>query len=132
MVAPSSMTLGGIVKHLTYVEDVWFSVWLQGRDPVPPWNTVDWTADPDWDWHSAASDEPAQLLAAWEATALRSNGRVSEALAIGGMGVLAKRTWPDGRSPSLRWILCHMIEEYARHNGHADIIRESVNGSKGE
>ncbi|HEV8456252.1 MAG TPA: DUF664 domain-containing protein [Gemmatimonadales bacterium] len=45
---------------------------------------------------------------------------------------LARRTWPDGRAPSLRWILCHMIEEYARHNGHADLIRESVDGLTGE
>jgi hypothetical protein len=57
---------------------------------------------------------------------------VSEALAGGGLAKLAVRTWPDGRSPSLRWIICHMIEEYARHNGHADLIRESVDGVTGE
>jgi hypothetical protein len=49
-----------------------------------------------------------------------------------GLGRLAERTWPDGRSPSLRWILCHMIEEYARHNGHADLLRESIDGATGE
>ena len=54
------------------------------------------------------------------------------AMADGGLGRLARRTWPDGRAPSLRWILCHMIEEYARHNGHADLIRESVDGLTGE
>ena len=47
-----------------------------------------------------------------------------------GLGRLATRTWPDGRSPSLRWILCHMIEEYARHNGHADLLRESIDGAR--
>jgi len=57
---------------------------------------------------------------------------VTEALASGGLDQLAVRTWPDGRSPSLRWIICHMIEEYARHNGHADLIRESVDGVTGE
>ena len=57
---------------------------------------------------------------------------VAEALASGGLDQLAPRTWPDGRSPSLRWIICHMIEEYARHNGHADLIRESVDGVTGE
>ncbi len=62
----------------------------------------------------------------------RSRSLVGEALAEGGMGVLARRTWPDGRAPSLRWIVCHMIEEYARHNGHADLIRESVDGLTGE
>jgi hypothetical protein len=48
------------------------------------------------------------------------------------MGHLAKRTARDGKAPSLRWIVCHMIEEYARHNGHADLIRESVDGQTGE
>ena len=50
----------------------------------------------------------------------------------GGPERLARRTWPDGRAPSLRWILVHMIEEYARHNGHADLLRESVDGLTGE
>jgi len=50
-----------------------------------------------------------------------------------GFGQLAKRApWKDGRRMSLRWILTHMIEEYARHNGHADLLRESVDGLTGE
>jgi hypothetical protein len=53
-------------------------------------------------------------------------------LQSGGLDQLAKRKWPSGESPSLRWILVHMIEEYARHNGHADFIRESIDGSVGE
>lgn len=57
---------------------------------------------------------------------------VAEALADGGLERLARRTLPDGRAPSLRWILVHMIEEYARHNGHADLLRESVDGLVGE
>ena len=48
------------------------------------------------------------------------------------VGALARRSWADGRTPSLRWIVCHMIEEYARHNGHADLLRESVDGETGE
>jgi len=131
-VAASSMTLGGILKHLTHVEDLWFSQWLHGRDPEQPWNVVDWAADPDWDWHSSASDDPGELLAAWEATVARSRVLVDEALTSGGLSGFARKSWPGGRSPSLRWILCHMVEEYARHNGHADILRESVDGSTGE
>jgi hypothetical protein len=57
---------------------------------------------------------------------------VAQALADGGLERLAGRTWPDGRAPSLRWILCHMVEEYARHNGHAGLLRESVDGLVGE
>ena len=93
---------------------------------------MDWDADPDWDWHSAAADTPEQLLTLWQDAVARSRSAVTEALADGGMGRLARRTWPDGRSPSLRWIVCHMIEEYARHNGHADLIRESIDGQTGE
>jgi len=62
----------------------------------------------------------------------RSRSGVTEALADGGLERLARRSWSDGRAPSLRWILCHMIEEYARHNGHADLLRESIDGLTGE
>ncbi|MBV9282649.1 MAG: DUF664 domain-containing protein [Chloroflexi bacterium] len=57
---------------------------------------------------------------------------MTEALAEGGLDQLARRTGRGGEAPSLRWILCHMIEEYARHNGHADLIRESIDGLVGE
>jgi uncharacterized damage-inducible protein DinB len=126
------MTLGGLLKHLAYVEDDWFSRALHGRDKAPPWDTVDWRADSDWDWHSAAEDTPEQLLTLWQDAVDRSRTLVAQALTNGGLDQPARRTWPDGRAPSLRWILCHMIEEYARHNGHADLLRESVDGRTGE
>jgi uncharacterized damage-inducible protein DinB len=131
-VAASSMTLGGMLKHLAYVENWWCSQRLHGRDPEPPWDTVDWKADPDWDWHSAAEDTPEQLHLLWEDAVARSRSLVAEALADGGLERLARRAWPDGRTPSLRWILVHLIEEYGRHNGHADLLRESVDGLTGE
>jgi uncharacterized damage-inducible protein DinB len=131
-VGASSMTLGGLLKHMALVEESWFSRRLHARDRQPPWDTVDWQADPDWEWHSAAEDTPEQLFALWQGAVARSRSLVAEALADGGLEQLAKRGWPDGRLPSLRWILCHMIEEYARHNGHADLLRESVDGQTGE
>jgi uncharacterized damage-inducible protein DinB len=131
-VGVSSMTLGGMLKHLAYVEADWFSRWLRGKDRQSPWDKVDWKADPDWDWHSAAEDTPEQLLALWQDAVVRSRSEVSDALAEGGLEQPSLRVWPDGRSPSLRWILVHMIEEYARHNGHADLIRESIDGLTGE
>lgn len=131
-VGPSSMTLGGLLKHLAYVEDYWFSQRLHGRDRQPPWDTVDWAADPDWDWHSAAEDSPEQLFALWGQAVTRSRSLVAEALADGGLERLAVPARGDPREPSLRWILVHMIEEYARHNGHADLFRESVDGLTGE
>jgi uncharacterized damage-inducible protein DinB len=125
-----SAPLGGVLKHLAYVEDDWLSRWLHGQDRQPPWNTVDWKSDPDWDWHSAVDDSPERLHALWQDAVARSP--VAEALADGGLERRARRAWPDGRAPSLRWILSHMIEEYARHNGHADLLRESVEGLTGE
>ncbi|RKR90301.1 uncharacterized protein DUF664 [Micromonospora pisi] len=131
-VAASSMTLGGMLKHLAFVEDHWCSRALHGRERQPPWDTVDWEADPDWDWRSADGDSPEQLHALWGDAVARSRSLVAEALAAGGLDQVARRTWSDGRAPNLRWILCHLIEEYARHNGHADLLRESVDGSIGE
>jgi uncharacterized damage-inducible protein DinB len=131
-VGVSSMTLGGMLKHMALVERTWFSRSLHGRDRQPPWDAVDWTADPDWDWESAADDSPEELFALWRDAVESSRALVADALAGGGLDQPAKRSWPDGRAPSLRWILIHMIEEYARHNGHADLIRESVDGATGE
>ena len=129
---PSTMTLGGLLKHLALVEDDTFAVKLHGRDPHPPWDTVDWDADPDWEWRTAAGDSPEQLMAQWQAAVDRSRTLVAEAAADGGLGRLASYTSRDGRSPSLRRLLMDMIEEYARHVGHADLIRESVDGLVGE
>jgi uncharacterized damage-inducible protein DinB len=126
----SSMTLGGMLKHLAYAEELWFSRMLHAREWSPPWDTVDWAADRDWDWHSATDDTPEQLHQLWEETVATSRELV--AIADGGLGRLADRPWPDGRAPSLRFIICHMIEEYARHNGHADLLRESIDGETGE
>nr|WP_168217095.1 DinB family protein [Cellulomonas sp. Y8] len=131
-VGASSMTLGGLLKHLAYVEDDWFSRALHGRDRAEPWASVDWSADRDWEWHSAAEDDPEELRALWRAAVERSRADVAAALAAGGLGAAAARAWPDGRTPHLRWILTHMIEEYARHNGHADLLREAVDGAVGE
>lgn len=130
--APSSMTLGGMLKHLSCVEDYWCGEILHGNDPSPPWDTADWEADRDWDWHSATDDSPEALRALWGEAVDRSRALVAAALADGGFDRPAERRWKDGRAPSLRWILVHLVEEYARHNGHADLLRESIDGSTGE
>src|ERR1700733_8416595 len=131
--AASSMTLGGLLKHMALVEDIWFSGYLHGLGDSPPWDTVDWKADPDWEWRTAVADSPAELFALWQDAVRRSRALTEQAMAgDDGLGTLAKRGWPDGRRPNLRWILCHMIEEYARHNGHADLLRESIDGAVGE
>jgi hypothetical protein len=117
---------------MSFVEDHWFTYTLHGQDRQPPWDAVDWKTDPDWEWHSAAGDTPGELLSLWERTVGRSRSLTTRALDAGGLDQRAQRPWASGEAPSLRWILVHMIEEYARHNGHADLLRESVDGSTGE
>lgn len=131
-VGASSMTLGGMLKHLAWVEASWFAWRLHGKDPLAPWNRVDWDADPDWDWRSAADDTPEQLRAIWHTSVTRSRVLVAEALAAGGIDAPARNAGDGDGPPTLRYILLTMIEEYARHNGHADLIRESVDGLVGQ
>jgi hypothetical protein len=130
--APSTLTLGGLLKHAAFVEVLWFSRFLHGQEPKPPWDDDDIDALATWAWESAAHDAPEQLFAVWNAAVTRSRSLVMGALATGDLGQRAKyEPWQD-QGPSLRWILCHMIEEYARHNGHADLIREAIDGTTGE
>jgi uncharacterized damage-inducible protein DinB len=131
-VAASALTLGGMMKHLALVEQSWFGRSLHDRPYSAPWDAVDWKATPNWEFDSAADDSPADLLSLWHAAIDEARASLDEALAAGGLDQLAARGWSDGRKPSLRWILVHMIEEYARHNGHADLIRESIDGQTGE
>lgn len=127
---PSPMTLGGMLKHLARFEDGMSTEWLQGRASRPPWNAVDWEADHDWDWRTAADDPPDELYARWRDAVARSRALFAEALAAGGPDRPGREV-PGWELPSLRYILLNMIEEYARHNGHADLIRESIDGLVG-
>jgi hypothetical protein len=128
------MTLGGMLKHLARFEDDMSTEWLRGQDQLPPWNEVDWDSDHDWDWRTAAGDPPGQLYARWWEAVDRSRALFAEAVANRGLGSAAATPGELGaqEAPSLRYILLNMIEEYARHNGHADLIRESVDGLVGQ
>jgi hypothetical protein len=130
--APSTMTLGGLVKHLALVEDAYFTERLRGAGLPSPWDAVDWDADPDWEWRTAADDTPEELFGLWTTAVERSRSAVADAIAEGGLDVLARWSSPHGETPSLRRILVDLVEEYARHIGHADLIRESVDGLVGE
>ena len=129
---PSSLiTLGGMLKHLALVEDDWFQVKFLGRPEVEPWASAPFDVDPDWDWHSAVDDTPDDLLRLYDAACRRSRAAVVE---VGGdLDTLSTATDPQtGGRFSLRWIMIHLIEETARHNGHVDLIREAIDGSIGE
>lgn len=127
VLAPSTMTLGGMLKHLTGVEDWWFGQVFLDRPADKLWGEIDWDADPDWDWHSAAHDTPDQLRTQFQDAVDRSNTILDTAASWSELSVKTSRR--TGERISLRWIVVHLIEEYARHAGHADLIRESIDGA---
>ena len=128
---PGTMTLGGLVKHVALVEDEYFTRQLTGASMTPPFDAVDFDADPDWEWRTAADDSPEELLALWESCVARSRANVAAAYAEGPEARSAV-AWMDGEPPALRRLMVDLIEEYARHTGHADLIRESIDGLVGE
>jgi Protein of unknown function (DUF664) len=130
--AASEMTLGGLVKHVALVEADWLAVKLAGREYGSPWDVVDFDSDPDWEWRTGALDSPEEVYALWRAAVERSRTLVAEVIAERGLDGAASFTWPGGRTATVRDMLLDMIEEYARHTGHADILREAVDGRVGE
>ena len=129
---PSAMTLGGLLKHLALVEDHYAAVYLTGQPIGPPWDAVDFDADPDWEWRTAADDSPGELYALWRGAVERFRRALSNALASGGLDQPTKHVSSSGRSRSLRLLLVDLHDEYARHVGHADLLREAVDGLTGE
>jgi hypothetical protein len=128
----STLTLGGLLKHLAAVEDCTFTTKLAGKPMGEPWERMGWDGSNDWEFGSAADDTPAELYALWDGAAARSRARLDAALADGGLGQPVHASFPDGRHPSLRRLVCDLIEEYGRHTGHADLLREAIDGRTGE
>jgi uncharacterized damage-inducible protein DinB len=131
---PSTMTLGGLLKHLALVENWWFEVVLLGHPDLPPFDGIDFDADPDWEWRTGAEEPPEEVRDLYERAVAGADAAITEALARPtGLETLShKRSRHTDEAFTLRWILLHMIEEYARHNGHADLLREAVDGETGE
>ena len=126
---PSTMTLGGLVKHLALIEDHYFTHQLLGRDYPAVWAPME--ENEDWEWTSAANDSPTELRTLWLEAVARSEAAVDEVLADGGLDQpVAISDWPV--KPNLRRVIVDLIEEYARHTGHADLLRESIDGLVGE
>ncbi len=130
---PSSMTLGGLLKHVASAEDAWFTRAVAGQPMPDPWAAADAAGfGLEWSWESAAGDTGDSLRALWKERVERSRTIVQDVLNARGEAALGDMhdSW-SGRV-SLRWIITHMIEEYARHNGHADLLREAIDGTTGE
>ncbi len=132
-VGNSSLTLGGLLKHLALIEDYMFATKLAGAPLGAPWDALGWDgSDDDWEFTTAAHDAPEQLYALWDDAVERSRGRLSAALTDGGLDQLVHASGSDGIRASLRRLVCDLIEEYGRHTGHADLLREAVDGRTGE
>ncbi len=129
---PSDLTLGGMLMHLAFVEDYWFSYHLLAHEPASPWDSAPWDDDPDWDWHAAAGQPPAALDALLATAIARSDECLDAALAADAeldRPVARPRDPAKGETATVRWVLVHMVEEYCRHAGHADLIRQSIDGA---
>jgi uncharacterized damage-inducible protein DinB len=127
--APSEMSLLGIVAHLAIVEDSWFSDVFAGNGMREPWASIDWKADRDWEWHNVEAFDPDEVVEMYREAIAASNRITADAASLDELSVETNR---DGEHWSLRWILVHMIEETARHAGHADLFRESIDGETGD
>ena len=126
---PSSLTLAGLLNHLALVEDSWFRERFSGLPEQDTWAGVDWKADPDFEFRTALELEPDALRQRYREAIARSREVVA---AAEGLDQLGAQPWPDGTRWNLRWVLIHMIEETARHAGHADLLREAIDGEVGE
>ncbi|GAB3871900.1 mycothiol transferase [Terrabacter terrigena] len=128
----SSLTIGGLLKHLALIEDFYSTHKLHGEPLGDAWDGSGVGSSDEWEFESAADDAPEQLYELYDGAVERSRQRVGAVLAAGGLGQPVHAATPDGRHASLRRLLLDLVEEYGRHAGHADILREAVDGVVGE
>ncbi|MDX3519343.1 DinB family protein [Streptomyces scabiei] len=124
-VPPSELSLLGLVRHMAEVERIWFRKVLVDDGQGPIYFSEE---DPDGEFHLTEADTWEEAYGTWQreiATARRN----AEGFALADVARAVHRR--TGEAPSLRWIYTHMIEEYARHNGHADLLRERLDGTTG-
>jgi hypothetical protein len=133
-VGASSLTLGGLLKHLALVEDYYRVAKIGGAamedEPDSPWRGHDGTDG--WEFRSAADDSPADLYALYDGAVDRHRRDVAARVADAGLDQPVATSDGQGNHASLRRIVCDLLEEYGRHCGHADLIRETVDGRVGE
>jgi hypothetical protein len=131
-IGASTLTLGGLLKHLALQEDYSSARKLNGKPLASYWDASAWDDDDDWEFTSSAEDTPAQLYALYDDAVTTARARLADAIADGGLDQLVHVSTPDGRHANLRRLICDLIEEYGRHTGQADLIREAVDGRTGE
>ncbi len=126
---PSTMTLAGLIKHMTFVEDG-FTARAAEQPLGPPWDTRTWVENDQWGWESAVTDDPQELYAQWYEAAKRSRATWARLSADGGLDVVVPDNDPAW-SQNRRRFLFDLLEEYLKHTGHADVLREAVDGLTG-
>ena len=125
----SGLTLAGILYHLALVEESWLEENFAGLPLREPWTGVDWDADPDWEFRTAATLDPDEVRQRYRDACERSRSVAAKASSLDDLSVMPLRS---GNRFTLRWVQLHLIEETARHAGHADLLREAIDGVTGE
>jgi uncharacterized damage-inducible protein DinB len=127
-VEPSTLSLLGLVRHMADVERGWFRRVMAGEDAPPHFYSK---SEPDGDFDGAVPDPElvAEAWDTWRAEVAFTDRFVAEAPDL---DITGKIPDPWRGAMSLRWVLVHMVEEYARHNGHADLLRERIDGRVGQ
>jgi hypothetical protein len=132
-VGASSLTVGGLLKHLAWVEEYYAAVKVGGGSPAPPWDSVDWGAvEIGWEFAAADDETPDDLYAQWDGAVTRARARYRDLIADGGLDQLVDANDGEGHHASLRRVLFDLVEEYGRHTGHTDLLREAVDGRVGD
>lgn len=127
--APSALSLLGLLRHLADVERHWFRRVFRGEEAPPHYYSF--PDNPDGEFTDVDEADPDEALATWRKECEYARSIVADAESLDVTGTMTSNGPLAGQAVSLRWILVHMIEEYARHNGHADLLRERVDGVTG-
>ncbi len=126
---PSTLTIGILLYHSAFVEDYWFqSIWLADNS-IEPWSNADWETDQDWEMTRAGALPGDEIRQQYQESVARAQAVLAE---NPDLSQISQGNSDAGNSFSMRFILVHLIEEYARHCGHADLIRESIDGATGD
>jgi len=128
-VPPSDLNITGLIRHMAEVERAWFQRWFIENGASPIFYSDD---DPDGDIHVGLDDTLADAIAVWEQEVQRAREITAAAQPDDVAQHVATDPQRAGFQPNMRWILNHMIEEYARHCGHADLLRQCIDGVVGD
>lgn len=126
----SDLTLAGILYHLALNEEGWLEARFLGLPRQPDFRDVDWEADPDWEFRTATTMDPDELRQRYRDACDRARQAAASAASLDQWSVFVDDD--NGWRFTLRWVLLHLIEETARHAGHADLLREAIDGAVGE